>query len=161
MMNFSGKIRRLLGLVVFCILCVACAESVPTGPVQVEDAPRLEGKWLVLNYWAVWCAPCREEIPELNAFARARAEDVIVYGVNYDGAQGGELRAQAAELGIGFPLLRGDPAAVLGYAAPTALPTTIIIAPGGEAHARLLGPQTKSSLARALAATDYSLGRSL
>ena len=48
-------------------------------------------KLIVINYWAVWCAPCRKEIPELNELASHYAETVTVVGVNFDGSQGQEL----------------------------------------------------------------------
>ena len=60
------------------------------------------GKTLVINYWAIWCAPCRKEIPELNELARDHAESVIVLGVNFDGSQGEILASEIEKLGIEF-----------------------------------------------------------
>ncbi|RYG33875.1 TlpA family protein disulfide reductase, partial [bacterium] len=41
------------------------------------DAPDLKGKILILDFWATWCPPCRETIPELNAIAKKFAKDVV------------------------------------------------------------------------------------
>ena len=41
------------------------------------------GQWRIINYWAIWCAPCREEIPELNELDRST--ELVVLAVNYDG----------------------------------------------------------------------------
>ena len=41
------------------------------------------GKWLVLNYWATWCAPCRKEIPDLSALHSAH-EDIVVLGLAFE-----------------------------------------------------------------------------
>ena len=56
----------------------------------------LRGDWVVINYWAEWCAPCRKEIPELNELPAIAAEQGAVFkvfGVNYDGLQDADLIA--------------------------------------------------------------------
>ncbi len=74
-------------------------------------AEQVDGHWLVLNYWAEWCGPCRTEIPELNAAAKQWAADGIkVVGVNFDGLQGADLKQAADTLGIDFTVLAQDPA---------------------------------------------------
>ena len=103
------------------------------------------GHWVLLNYWAQWCEPCRAEIPELNALARARVGDVAVYGVNFDGVNGQALRAQIQQMHIEFPVLASDPGPALGAAPPEVLPTTILIDPNGGTRV-LVGPQTLQSL---------------
>ena len=64
-----------------------------------------DGKVLVVNFWATWCTPCREEIPLLMELERRRPE-VRVIGVSLDTADA--VRAFAKELGIGYPLLFDD-----------------------------------------------------
>ena len=44
---------------------------------------KFKGKWLVLNFWATWCEPCREEIPELNQFAKDN-KDINLIGIAID-----------------------------------------------------------------------------
>ena len=44
---------------------------------------KLQGKWIVVNYWADWCAPCIKEIPELVEFAEEN-KDILVYAFNFD-----------------------------------------------------------------------------
>jgi thiol-disulfide isomerase/thioredoxin len=129
---------------------VACAPAAPPLSPGVLDAPALGDRWLVVNYWAIWCAPCREEIPELNLLALRGLVDV--YAVNFDEVQGDALLAQAAELDIQFPLLASDPGTRLGIARPTVLPTTLILTPEGALATRLIGPQTLESLEREIAA---------
>ena len=141
-----------------CLLLVACSrQDSPQLPPGVEAIPRQEGNWLFINYWAIWCAPCRVEIPELNEFAAEHADQVIVYGVNFDDVDPETLLVQATELGIEFTLLSADPGEALGYARPMMLPTTMVINPEGEIMARLLGPQTIDNLAAALTAEKQEL----
>ena len=106
-----------------------------------------EGDWLVVNYWAKWCAPCRVEVPELNEM---HATGTAVLGVNFDGLAGAELNADIAALDIHFPVVVHDPRKRWGATRPEVLPTTLMIAPDGNLHAVLVGPQDRESLARAM-----------
>ncbi|WP_250462043.1 TlpA family protein disulfide reductase [Microbulbifer litoralis] len=112
-------------------------------------AVETQGKTLLVNYWAEWCRPCREEIPELNQLARENAE-LQVIGVNYDRLRVEKIAAQAKKMGIRFPVLVEDPAARWGWERPQVLPTTFIVADNGELVATLVGPQTVESLREAL-----------
>lgn len=100
-------------------------------------------QWNVINYWAIWCKPCREEIPELNQVNQI--DDVVVLGVNFDRKVGEALILDAHELGIAFEIIY-DPAPHLDIARPSVLPTTLILSPEGELVARLVGPQTAESI---------------
>lgn len=112
------------------------------------------GKWMVINYWATWCKPCIEEIPELNRFAKDNADKVVVFAVDFDNAQGDKLIESSQKLGITFPILINDPHELLGFAKPYALPTTFIFNPDGQLQQTLLGPQTQQSLLQALVIID-------
>ncbi len=106
---------------------------------------------IIINHWATWCAPCRVEIPELNELAKSA--DYLpfrVLGFNEDFASGQELADDIAEMGIEFPVLTQNPTEIWGYETPSVLPTTVIIARGGEVKLMLVGPQTKASLLEAL-----------
>jgi thiol-disulfide isomerase/thioredoxin len=111
------------------------------------------GKWLVINYWAEWCAPCRKEIPELN---RIHQDDtgVVVLGVNFDGLRGQALERLVEEMDVQFPVLLEDPAQRWGQPRPSVLPSTLVIDPDGELRDVLIGPQTYESLARAVGMTS-------
>jgi thiol-disulfide isomerase/thioredoxin len=105
---------------------------------------------MYINYWATWCKPCIDEIPELNHFAKDHADRAVVFAVDFDNAQGEKLLASSQKLGIEFPVLIDDPHSVLGVDKPYALPTTFVFNPQGELQQTLLGPQTAASLAAAM-----------
>ena len=132
---------RLLALCLFSLLATSCSE--PPAPVKTD-------KWQFFNYWASWCKPCIEEIPEFNQLAQELKDSAQVYAVNFDGIQGQELQQQADKIGIEFQLLEQDPASTLGHPVPVVLPSTYIYSPDGRLHKTLIGPQTLESLKAAM-----------
>jgi thiol-disulfide isomerase/thioredoxin len=100
------------------------------------------GKSLVLNFWATWCAPCRREIPLLQALQGELAADhVTIVGIAVDHRD--EVAAFARQLKIGYPLLVGeqdalDVAAQFGVKSP-AFPFTVFTDQRGEVVALYLG----------------------
>ncbi len=121
---------RLTLILLLSLMLFGCS-SERTGPVADH--------WKVINYWAIWCKPCREEIPELNQLNQI--DHVVVLGVNFDRKVGTALAADAAELGIEFNII-DDPASILDITRPSVLPTTLILSPEGNLVATLVGPQT-------------------
>ena len=146
--------RKLAALLLLPVLVVGCGIEQPAGlagggQVRFEE---LGGRWLLINYWAEWCAPCREEIPELNELHEHRDEHgVEVFGVNYDELRGEKLVEVMARMDVRFPVLAEDPRARWGYEQPQVLPVTVVIGPDGRLRGRLSGPQTLEDL---LAATE-------
>lgn len=110
----------------------------------------LHGRWLLINYWASWCAPCIKEIPELIRFQQQYGATARVFTVNFDGLAGAKLQRQATELNLQLPVLLNDPATRLGYQRPEALPSTYVFGPDGRLVQVLQGEQTVASLAAAI-----------
>ena len=129
-------------------LAAACSKT-PQWQTWAGDSGQFEdwrGDWIVINYWASWCKPCIEEIPELNDLQTKASFPLRVYAVNYDQVEGDKLRAEAAAINLQFPSLTEDPSSKLNYQRPMALPTTVIISPQGNIVAELQGPQTAEGL---------------
>ncbi len=128
-----------------CLLLGACSDKrlhlEEGGEVSLAD---YAGQWLVVNYWAVWCKPCIEEIPELNALHQQPG--YTVFGVNFDRARGEELQQQLDQLGVGFPQLSVDPRELFEQKRPAALPASMMISPGGQFAGWLMGPQTSETI---------------
>jgi thiol-disulfide isomerase/thioredoxin len=136
------------------LLALLAACQAPEPSLLLADGARVTvpdagGRWLVVNYFAEWCAPCRHEIPELNQLASAHAGRVSVLGVNFDAPPPAESAAQAARLGVAFPVLAADPTQVLAVELPGILPVTVLVAPDGARNV-LVGPQTRATLEAAM-----------
>lgn len=104
------------------------------------------GQWVVLNYWATWCAPCRKEIPELSAMHRERG-DITVLGLAFEDVEVGAFEAFLDEFDVSYPVLLVDvyaPPAPFG--APKVLPTTLLLDPSGHSVKAFLGPVTRQAI---------------
>ena len=140
-----------LSILLACLSLVGCS-SEPSFRVADGSSIRfsdLHGEWVVLNYWAEWCAPCREEIPELNELRQQgsqRGVEIRVLGVNYDGLEGADLNAVMQRMEIEFPVLLDDPRENFRIGRAEVLPMTVVIDPRGTVQAVLAGPQTSESL---------------
>lgn len=134
----------------------ACSNGDSAAPEGL-NLENYQGRWLVINYWAEWCKPCIEEIPELNVLD-ATYPQVAVLGVNFDGATGVPLAQQVKKLGIEFPILALDPADTLQVERPVVLPATFILNPDGKLVHSLVGPQTLESLAMATGQVGIPVG---
>ena len=106
----------------------------------------LWGKWVVLNYWATWCAPCRKEIPDLSALNTAR-EDIIVLGLAFEDTDSENFDVFLEEFHPSYPVLLVDVyAPPEPFGAPRVLPTTIILNPQGFPVKTFLGPVTREDI---------------
>jgi thiol-disulfide isomerase/thioredoxin len=110
------------------------------------------GKWVVLNIWATWCAPCIHEMPELEALARARP-DIVVLGLAADGEDALRLRQFAQALKVNYPIIAGD-SDMLARFKVKAYPTTLLYNPSGELVMTKLGQVTRRELEARLPASQ-------
>ncbi|WP_283708630.1 TlpA family protein disulfide reductase [Marinicella marina] len=100
------------------------------------------GKWLVINYWATWCAPCRDEMPELVQFQKENADTVQVVGIAFEDATIDKLKSFAKDFNINYPLLTIDVYNPPEFAQEggLGLPTTIVYNATGMRHKKHMGP---------------------
>jgi cytochrome c biogenesis protein CcmG, thiol:disulfide interchange protein DsbE len=101
---------------------------------QTFDLTKLRGKVVLVNYWATWCAPCRKDMPLLNAFYRSHSgENLEMISISVDRDRDlGKVRKVMATLAYPVAMLKG--VTVDGFGPPAGVPITWIIDPQGIVH---------------------------
>ena len=114
------------------------------------DLASKRGKYVVVNFWATWCAPCIKEIPELSALDAAR-DDVEVVGLAFEEIDTDALKAFLQKHPASYPIALVDVyAPPADFEVPRGLPMTYLIAPDGTVVTRIIGPVTRADLERAV-----------
>jgi thiol-disulfide isomerase/thioredoxin len=112
-------------------------------PVSLSD---YRGKWVIVNYWATWCPPCLEEIPDLVDLYEENRARLVVLGVNFEEVNEEYLRGFVESHMMTYPVMRSDPLPATPLGPVLGLPTTYIISPEGETTARQEGPVTRAAI---------------
>ena len=158
-----------LGLVLVAVGGVVAAEVVTTGsgqaarpapalPTEVLSGHRvaltsLRGRPALVNFWASWCGPCKQEAPELRRFDAKIGNRASLVGVDWNDRPD-NARAFISQSHWRYPVLR-DPTGAAGNAyGLNGLPTTFVLDSSGNIVQTLQGPQTVSSLDQALSSVD-------
>jgi thiol-disulfide isomerase/thioredoxin len=111
------------------------------------------GKVVLLNFWATWCGPCREEIPELIALENRYKDRLQIIGLVVDDDDEKEIRSVIASEGINYPVALADTETRLAYGGIAALPTVFVINTEGrvvQKHVGLFNPALYETEVRAL-----------
>jgi thiol-disulfide isomerase/thioredoxin len=99
----------------------------------------LRGRWVLINFWATWCAPCRDEMPYLDRLAADHANQLSVLAVNMRESKT-TVRAFVEEFDLHLPILVApDDATLLAYYV-RGLPVSVLIDPDGMVTQRIVGP---------------------
>jgi len=146
----SGRIALGIGLTLF-VLSLAVAgwanltpPSAPDFDLETLDGSRLQmaslrGRVVLLNFWASWCAPCREEMPDLEtAYQRYRDNGFIVVGVNV-AESARQARDFATEFDVTFPIVLDGDAATANQLGISGLPVSLLVDGSGEIVYRHIG----------------------
>lgn len=140
--------NKLYSALFILLMLGGCGQSTSNTEATEFSIDSYKGKWLVLNYWAEWCAPCIKEIPELNKLDNDYSDELDVLAVNFDRIKGEALTQLSARMGIRFETVENDPADILRLSRPASLPTTYLFDREGVLLAKLVGPQTIESIIR-------------
>jgi len=90
----------------------------------------LRGKWVIVNFWATWCVPCRSEMPDFQSFYEDYSEQVEILAVN-NNEEADVVADFRDEFGLTFPLLLDPSQITLSQYKVLGLPITLIVDPKG------------------------------
>ena len=122
--------------------------SVPDVTMETLDGRTISmadqrGKVVLVNFWATWCGPCREEIPFLVRLAERYPDHLTVIGVSEDHGSPDTVAAFAAQYGVNYPIVMSTPEIKRAFPGVFALPTSFVVDPEGrivESHVGLISP---------------------
>lgn len=128
-------------------------KAAPDFELQATDGTKvkladLKGKKVILNFWATWCPPCKQEMPEMQKFYEKNKQDVVIAAVNYTPSEraNGEAKVKnfASENGLTFPILLDTTSAVSNTYKVISLPTSYFVDTKGVIRQKYIGPMTEA-----------------
>ncbi len=137
---------------VLLVLMAACVSAGAAEDFTLTDASgkshRLadyRGKWVIVNFWATWCPPCLEEIPDLVSIKETR-RDVQIFGIAMEFQDAKQVLQFADGMFVNYPIVLGDEKVAARIGKVAGLPTTFIYNPLGKLATRHVGKLTRSQI---------------
>lgn len=147
----------IVGLLVFGLVSkgssgVTIGDPVPDGPLPrlegggTESLADYRGRWVLVNFWASWCIPCREEAPALERFQqRHGGPKFTVLGIDSRDLSS-DGREFVREYGLSYPQLRDGDGDAAGEYGTTGVPENFLVDPAGKVRLLVRGPITEEYL---------------
>jgi thiol-disulfide isomerase/thioredoxin len=115
---------------------------------KTHSLAQYKGKWVLVNFWATWCPPCLEEIPDLVALHDNKKNKLVVLGVAMDYKDPKQVLQFADQMMVSYPIILGDQKMAAQIGAIPGLPTTYLYNPEGKVVAYNVGALTRDAVER-------------
>jgi len=116
---------------------------------EMQKLEDLRGKAVLINFWATWCPPCKEEMPLLDRYAKMYNGELMILGINYEEGER-IIEPFVSQAEITFPILLDQNGKVADLYFVKNFPTTFFIDPDGTIRAQHVGLLTEDLLVRYL-----------
>ncbi|MEW5787357.1 MAG: TlpA disulfide reductase family protein [Pseudomonadota bacterium] len=140
--------RLLLLLVLFLASLSAQAFTLTDSKGKTHSLAQYKGKWVLVNFWATWCPPCLEEIPDLVALHENKKNKLVVLGVAMDYQDPKQVVQFADQMMVTYPVILGDHKMAAQIGAIQGLPTTYLYNPEGRMVAYNVGALSRETVER-------------
>jgi thiol-disulfide isomerase/thioredoxin len=136
--NFLLKLTFALSIIT--VSQSSMTEAAPSANFVLNDTAGIKhqlsnykGKWVLVNYWATWCPPCLEEVPDLvSLFDHRGKKDLMVIGVVFDYESVQSVKEYVDDMLMSYPIVLGDDAVATQIGSADVMPTTFIYNPKGD-----------------------------
>lgn len=115
---------------------------------KTHSLAQYKGKWVLVNFWATWCPPCLEEIPDLVALHENKKNNLIVLGVAMDYRDPKSVLDFSDQMMVTYPIILGDQKSAAQIGSIPGLPTTYLYNPQGKVVAYNVGALTREAVER-------------
>jgi len=138
----------LAGLLLALITSFVHAEgfSVTDTSGKLQSLSAYKGKWVLVNYWATWCPPCLEEIPDLIALNDNKKNNLVVIGVAIDYRSPKQVTDFADGMLVSYPIVLGTPKVISQIGPVQGLPTSYLYNPEGKMVGQQVGTITRKAI---------------
>jgi thiol-disulfide isomerase/thioredoxin len=152
------KPHRCLMVLTVVLLCLltSCTEKIPRPAVdffvkstdgQRISLSKLKGKVVVVNFWATWCPPCREEIPGFNeVYEKYRNQGLEIIGLSIEQGKESEVISFTRTNKMSYPVSIASPELIEDYGPIDLIPTTFIVNKDGDIVYKQVGSISSSQL---------------
>ena len=139
------------------LLALGIAHAASAGEWNLKDKDGahytlsgLQGKWVLVNFWAPWCPLCIQEIPEFNALQQQHKDlQIIGVAVMYDSRK--EVLSKISKHSISFPTVFGNEDIAGDFGGLDGMPTSFLYSPTGKLIGRHQGPLTQNEIEQVIA----------
>lgn len=148
---------------IFLAACLLFALNAPASEFTLKDTlgrvhhlPDYRGKWVLVNFWATWCAPCLEELPALSALYNAHKDtDLIVIGIAMEYPSTQVVLDFLKTHPLPYPVVLGDSKIAKQIGAVEALPTSYLFDQTGKLASFQSGTVTKDSVEKFISSRKF------